>query len=103
MYYFCIAHGMADCTPDSQDYYAVASVAELFDTVDNACAEFDREELEGQENGEPYKYNIRTYVPATMPETTNNWSCRVRVARGTDYVLDVIGMTADEYEREQGE
>jgi hypothetical protein len=98
MRYFCIAQGMADCTPDRQDYYAAADANEQREIVAAACAEFDREESEGQENGEPYRY------PFHLPlDGVNNYSQRLRISRGPDYVLDVIGMTADEYEREQGE
>lgn len=57
-HYFCIAIGMADCTPNSQDYHTAETESEFREIVKSAS---------------------------------------------DDWVLDVIGMTAEEFERESGE
>lgn len=95
-YYVCIAHGLADCTPDSQEYHECSTKRELETTVRKAVREFEREEIEGQDNESPYVHEFR--APADTSVT--NWSQRLCIARNSDYVMDVIGMSADEYYRE---
>lgn len=91
-HFFCIAEGMADFSPNSQNYHTAENAEEFAAIVQKACEEFDK-----ACEGESHRYAFR--VPG---EGVNNYSQRVRSARHYDTVLDIIGMTADEYEREAG-
>lgn len=93
-HYICIVTGAADFLPDSQEYHACETSQELAETIAAACNAFDDAEREKGSVG-AHAYDFR------MPrEGENNYSQRIRVSRTEDYVLDVIGMTADEYARE---
>lgn len=90
-FYACVAVGTADCTPDVQNYIQ-GSTEEEFRAELQACIQ----EWEA-EWPEFYSYEL------TMPKAGHdNWSQRVRIAKGdVDVVLDVIGMTADEWFAQQ--
>lgn len=99
-HYVCIAIGKADCLPDDQIYVSADSDTELREAITTHLDEFDSvwcEEGEGEQSGPPRRYDFR------MPSLgENNWSQRLRIARDADMVLDVIGMTEDEFRREMG-
>lgn len=93
-HYFCIATGLADFTPTSQDYHSAETESDFHEILKTA-SEAWQAELDGEEF---YSYEFR------MPrEGESNYSQRLLIAAGEDYVLDVIGMTAEEFERESGE
>ncbi len=100
-YYVCIAIGMAGCQPDDRIYISANSGAELLEAVTLHTSEFDGVWCwggEGEQSGDPYRHAFR------MPrEGENNWSQRLRIARDADMVLDVIGMTEEEYGRESAD
>lgn len=91
-HFVCIAIGQADFLPDAQDYFAAETAQELQDIIANACRDWESQ-LEGESF---YAYDFR------MPrDGENNYSQRLRISAGDrDFVLDVIGMTQSEYERE---
>lgn len=92
-YYVCIAVGMADFMPDTQEYHFAENEMELRAIINDACVEFD-----SQEDSAPYTYDFR------MPrEGQTNYSQRLRIAKDTGRVLDVIGMTQEEFDRESAE
>lgn len=96
-HYFCIATGQADFLPTSQDYHSAADETEMRAIVAAACEQWEKEmpEADDTRGDEFYSHEFR------MPrEGENNWSQRLRIDASSDYVLDVIGMTADEYARE---
>lgn len=99
MIYFCIADGMADCLPNSQDYFSCENVAEMREVLDSAIADFTESESET-----PYLHMLSSHhwqMIADRGASSVNW--RLCVARAHDRVLDVIGMTEGEYLRESGE
>lgn len=98
-HYFCIAIGMADCTPNSQEYHSAESADEMREIIAAACEQWERDLPEPSEKfsigGEFYSYEFRA-----PRDGENNWSQRLRIHGSTDCVLDVIGMTAGEFDRE---
>lgn len=93
-YYICIA----DCTPNNQDYYEARNITELRQIVRDACKAFD-EELDAYW---PWPDSAHKYAFKDPYGThENNWSQRVRIARNSDRVLDVIGMTMADYREQQ--
>jgi hypothetical protein len=98
-YYFCIAEGMADCTPNTQDFYAVETRSEFEHTVKAACEFWEAALPEADETrgDEFYAYEFR--LPR---EGEDNYSQRLRIAASDDFVLDIIGMTESDYQREMG-
>lgn len=99
-HYFCIAEGMADFSPTTQEFYAAETESEFREIVKAACEAWennlpDADETRGDEF---YAYEFR------MPrEGENNYSQRLRIAASDDFVLDVIGMTESDYQREMGD
>lgn len=96
-HYFCIATGMADCTPNDQQFHAAADEAEMREIIANECAEWEKSLPEpGETRGDEFfAYEFR------MPrEGEDNYSQRLRIAASEDWVLDVIGMTQADFERE---
>lgn len=99
-YYFCIAEGMADFTPTTQDFYCVQSESEFRHTVQAACDfwESSLPDPDDTRGDEFYAHEFR------MPrEGENNYSQRLRISASDDFVLDVIGMTESDYQREMGD
>ena len=102
-YYVCIAIGATAflAAPDNQIYISAGSGAELLEAIAVHTSEFDDvwcEGGEGEQSGPPHRHAFR------MPsEGENNWSQRLRIARDADMVLDVIGMTEEEYGRESAD
>lgn len=97
--YFCLADGMADCLPNSQEYHACSDAAEMREVIDSAIAEFTE-----SEGATPHLHMIPAHVWQMLAErgaSSLNW--RLCVAREGDRVLDIIGMTESEYERESAE
>lgn len=98
-HYACIAHGMADYMPNDQSYIQADTAEELARLVADACRAWEDglPEPDETQGDEFYSYAFRH-----PREGENNYSQRLRIHASTDWVLDVIGMTADEYEREAG-
>lgn len=93
-HYFCIAVGMADCTPNSQDYRIASDETEFREIVCAACEQWHKD----QDHTEFRAYEFR------MPkEGENNYSQRLLISMAEDWVLDVIGMTSDDWARESEE
>lgn len=97
-HYFCIAIGMADCTPNSQDYHCAADSDEMRAIIKTACDEWDAE-LSG-DNSPSASDEFFAYEFKMPREGENNYAQRLRIANDCDWVLDVIGMTADDWARE---
>jgi len=96
-HYFCIATGMADFSPATQDYYSADSEEEFREIVKAACASWETNlpEADDTRGDEFYSYEFK------MPrDGENNYSQRLRIDASSDYVLDVIGMTESDYARE---
>lgn len=101
-HYFCIATGTADFSPTSQDYHTVETESEFREIVKSACDEWASEYAERPTDetrgDEYYRHEFR------MPRAgEDNYSQRLMIGASDDWVLDVIGMTAEEFERESGE
>ena len=97
-HYFCIAVGMADCTPNSQEYFC-ASSAEMPHIIKTACdewiAEYNERPTDDTRGDEFFQYEFK------MPrDGEDNYSQRLLIGGSDDWVLDVIGMTADDWARE---
>lgn len=96
-YYFCISEGMADFTPTTQDYHSAENETEFREIIKSACEQWERNLPEPDETrgDEFYCYEFR------MPrDGENNYSQRLRIYASEDFVLDVTGMTKEEFERE---
>lgn len=90
MFYACVAIGMADCTPTVQNYISGVTQEEFAEELLQVTQEWDAE------NPHHHVYAFR------MPRRgEDNYSQRIRVAKEEDYVVDVIGMNGDDWEREQ--
>lgn len=96
-HFFCIAIGDADFMPNEQTYYQAGDDAEFREIIAAACAEWEKQR-EDAASDEFYAYELR--VPQ---EGENNYSQRLRIAEGGGDVLDVIGMTESDWERESAE
>jgi hypothetical protein len=98
-HYACIAIGDADFLPDEQLYISAETPQELAELVAEQCADWERTLADVYpQSDEFYAYEFR------LPnEGENNYSQRLRIAGGGARVLDVIGMTQDEFERESAE
>ena len=99
-HYFCISEGMADFTPTTQNYYSAENETEFREIIKSACEAWENNLPDADESrgDEFYAYEFR------MPrEGENNYSQRLRIAASDDFVLDVIGMTESDYQREMGE
>ncbi len=96
-YYFCIATGMADCTPIDQQFHSAADGAEMREIIALECAEWEKSlpSPDSTRGDEFYAHEFR--IPR---EGEDNWSQRLRISASEDYVLDVIGMTQADFERE---
>ena len=94
MYYACIAIGMADYMPDEQHYISADNPRDFADLiiqyVSDAMDEFN------EDCGGYYRHTFRMPRPGQ-----DNYSQRLLIGKDSDRVLDVIGMTVEEYEREQ--
>ena len=95
-YFVCIAIGQGDFSPHRQEYLSAGSTRELRSIVARACRDWEAEERADNPRGKIYRYPFR--APST-PSVTN-WSQRLRIGSASDWVLDVIGMTEAEFERE---
>lgn len=98
MLYVCFADGMADYHPNSQEYESFSNIEEMREAirarVESFNADYSAEEY-------PYNYVIPEHVYSMMADrgaSSLNW--RLCNARNEDRVLDVIGMTEEEFERE---
>ena len=97
-FYVCFATGLADCTPNDQSYHSFETVEGLRYAVREACEMWERELIgDNSPSASEHFYSHEFRAPR---EGENNWSQRLRIASDCDWVLDVIGMTADEYARE---
>lgn len=98
-YFICVATGMADCTPNDQQYHRAETRKELSAIVNQCCAEWVAEysdrPTDDTRGDEYYRYG---FVPPRDGE--DNYSQRLLIGGSDDWVLDVIGMTEDEYNRE---
>lgn len=98
-HYFCLATGMADCTPNDQQYHSAETVDEMRDIIATAMAEWIaeyRDRPSSEECGDEfYQYEFRA-----PRDGEDNWSQRLLIGASEDWVLDVIGMTEDEWNRE---
>lgn len=98
-YFFCVAIGAADFSPNVQEYHRAETVAEMCGIIKTSCAEWIEEyrnrPTDDTRGDEFYQYEFR--LPR---DGENNWSQRLLIGASDDWVLDVIGMTEDEYERE---
>lgn len=92
MFYACIAIGMADCLPDQQIYVS-GNIREFGDAI--AAAIGDAAEEFESDCGGYYRHAFRFPRPGQ-----DNWSQRILIGKESDRVLDIIGMTRDEFERE---
>lgn len=98
-HYACIAIGDADFLPDEQLYISAETPEELAELVAAQCADWENTLAEVYpQSDEFYAYAFR--LPR---DGENNYSQRLRIAGGGARVLDVIGMTQEEFERESGE
>jgi hypothetical protein len=96
--FICIADGMADYLPNSQEYHHCESVDDLREllreTVEAFNADYDEPQI---------VYDLSEHHFAMIRErgaSSLNW--RLCIARHEDRVLDVIGMTEDEFEQQAG-
>ena len=93
-YYACIAIGMADYMPDQQHYITADNPREfatqIAQHVGDALDEFD------EHCGGYYRHPFRMPRPGQ-----DNWAQRVLIGKDRDLVLDIIGMTADEWHAQQ--
>jgi hypothetical protein len=92
-FFICIAIGHADFLPVSQDYFSAESVDELHDIVANACAEWGDSHTMGGDDLGHYSHDFR----APSRDNVTNWSQRLRIAKHSDWSLDVIGMCEADY------
>lgn len=81
---------------DVQEYICASSKRELRAAISQACRDWEANERANNPRGKIYRYPFRT---PSSPSVTN-WSQRLRNSCASDWVLDVIGMTESEYERE---
>jgi hypothetical protein len=92
-FYICIAIGQADCSPVSQEYFSAESVGELCDIVATSCGDWDDNHTMGEDDLGHYSYDFR----APSNDAVTNWSQRLRIAKHSDWSLDVIGMTDSDF------
>lgn len=93
-HYFCIAVGMADCAPNAQDYCVAEDEREFQEILDTARAEW----IAFQDGTEYRSHEFK------MPRNgEDNYSQRLLISMVEDWVLDVIGMTEDDWRRESEE
>lgn len=109
-FFVCFAKGMADCTPDEQSYHDFDTVEGLLYAVEQECEMFERDDAEShfwnsdkRETVDPAGRLPIRYQFRVPREGENNYSQRICISRFSDRVLDVIGMTEDDYRRENGE
>lgn len=96
--YFCIADGMADFMPNMQDYHHCSNISEAREVIRLAVESFASEYSASEA---PYFHVVPDHVWQIMEDrgaSSVNW--RLCIARNEDRVLDVIGMTQEEYSRE---
>lgn len=91
MYYFCIIEGAADCLPVTQTYHSAATREEMEIIVSEAATEFT--EWQREEEGK----DVILYKHTLPAPGENNYSFRPVIAKDADWVMDVIGMTAEDY------
>lgn len=98
-HYACITIGDADYMPDEQLYISAETPQELAELAAEQCATWEATLADVYpKSDEFYAYEFR--LPS---DGENNYSQRLRIAGGGARVLDVIGMTQEEFERESGE
>lgn len=97
MFYVCIMTGMAACAPDDAQYVSAETAEELSALVEQARTEFIAEEL-ADGYAEPYLHDFR--APSSAMVT--NWQQRIAIGRDHDRVLDVQGMTEDNWLTQTG-
>lgn len=97
MFYVCIMTGMASCAPDDAQYISAETAEELTEQVEQARTEFIAEEL-GDGFPEPHLYDFRAPSSALV----TNWQQRLCIGKDHDRVLDVIGMTEDDWLKQIG-
>jgi hypothetical protein len=93
--FICIADGMADFLPNSQEYHHCESVADLRELLRESVESFS---ADYSASDSPYTHLMPDHVFDAIGErgaSSVNW--RLCVARNEDRVLDVIGMTEDEF------
>lgn len=96
--YFCIADGMADYSPNSQDYHHCATIDDAREVIRAAVESFLSDY---PASDAPHCYVMPDHVWQILHDrgaSSLNW--RLCIARDEDRVLDVIGMTEAEYSRE---
>jgi hypothetical protein len=96
--FICIADGMADYLPNSQEYHHCGSVEDLRELLRDAVEGFRAEYPIGSD---PYVHWLMDHHYDMISErgaSSLNW--RLCIARHEDRVLDVIGMTEEEFEQQ---